>query len=135
MTVEEYKPKTSERDVQKSICEYLTLRGILHTVSDSSVAWTPKGGKRQKVRTGWPDITCILAPFGLALFIEVKSSAGLLRPSQIEMLNKLRAAGALTLVARSANDVREFVDAVLTELKGEPGRKNWIHKDGRAGQR
>lgn len=61
--------------------------------------------RQSKVSAGWPDISGVLPPAGRAFFIECKSARGRLRPGQQALLEKLAAAGALVIVARSLDEV------------------------------
>jgi hypothetical protein len=111
----------SEAAIQEDICNYLTLRGIVHSITDSS-AVIVNGRKRQsKVsQRGWPDITCAL-PDGRFLGIEVKSTGGKLRPSQVETLGRLKASGCVVIVAYSVGDVAAVVEPYLKALDAGGG--------------
>ena len=105
----------TEREIQRSICRVLDLHGIVYSVTDASRSFTPSGEIRSKVRKGWPDLTgCFCGRF---IAIECKSAKGRLRPEQKVMLARLERAGALTLVARSGNEVHEWLSGLTS--------KNW----------
>jgi hypothetical protein len=104
-----------EHQVQKAICQYLDMRGLMYFA-------IPNGGQRNKivasklkaegVKAGIPDI-CIVADDGQAFFLEVKkpvtpkSGKGTLSKVQIEMIERLKEAGAEVAVVHSVADVIE----------------------------
>lgn len=106
-----------EKDIQKTIVQYLRYRKIEVSVTNSDRTWGKWGGIRQsKVDKGHPDLTAVLPVMvggerlGLALYIEVKTPTGSLKPEQKEKLAALDASGALCLVARSLDDVMRVVE-------------------------
>lgn len=99
-----WKRSASEGDIQSAICQLLTLKRNPFSVTDSSL-YFDGGRPRRKVKaSGWPDIAACL-PGGRLLAIEVKSARGKLRPAQQVVLERLREAGALVVIARDVNDV------------------------------
>ena len=107
MISEEYRKKLKrpEREVQRAICEYLTLCKIPFSITDATAVLNLQGKRvTSKARLGWPDITAVL-PEGRALFIECKSTIGRVRPEQASMHKILEAQGAVVIVARSIDDV------------------------------
>lgn len=114
----ELRHNATEKETQAAICEYLTLRGIVFSVTDAARFRTKAGHVHySKVTEGWPDIVAVLPLGGWAdgavgafWGIEVKSATGKLREAQTAMHDKLRKAGALVLVARSVQDVIDFLD-------------------------
>jgi len=102
----------SEAQIQRDICKYLTIRQIPFSVTDASRSFTPSGNIRQKVRTGWPDISAVLKG-GQAFFIECKRKG--LKPTAIQERTHeaLRKQGAIVIVASSANDVLEALKSIV----------------------
>ena len=49
-------------------------------------------------------------PIGVAFFIEVKSATGRLSSGQEEQLKQLRATGAVAIVARGLDEVRNVIN-------------------------
>lgn len=119
----------TEAQIQRTITDWLTIAGIPFTVTDAAhvtIQGVTRG--RSKIRTGWPDITACLPPDGTLLAIECKSARGKLRPEQVETIAQLQDAGALTVVARSVEDVTEAVCRFLTPLtayRDIDGRKDF----------
>lgn len=68
-------------------------------------------------RNGLPDIVAVY--HGRALAIECKSPTGRLRPLQLHELGRARHAGAIGIVARSVDDVRDVLDHIDAEVNGE----------------
>ena len=103
-----------EHLVQKAICQYLDLRGVLYFS-------VPNGGQRNKIvaaklkaegaKAGIPDL-CIIHD-GMAFFLEVKrpkslgGAKGRLSPVQKEMIGKIEEAGGEVKVVYSVADVIE----------------------------
>ena len=114
-----------EKDVQKAICEYLKLMGIVFSKTDASRTFSKDGiPRRSKVTPDWPDVSAVLPmkleiagklqPIGIAFYIEVKRPKGsLIREGQKERLSQLRATGAIAIIARSVGDVKLVVDKYL----------------------
>lgn len=109
MTSEQYQKqaKHPERDVQAAICQYLTLNKIPYSITDATAVLNLQGKRvASKARRGWPDLTCV-AGGGRAVFIEVKSSTGRVRPEQDAVHAELRKQGAIVIVARNIQDVED----------------------------
>lgn len=107
-----------EKDIQAQIVAYLKIKGIEHTVTNADRTWGKGGGVRQsKVVKGWPDISGVLPvkvaglKVGLALYVEVKTRNGTIKPEQRETLNSLANAGAACVLARDVEDVVWLVAA------------------------
>lgn len=103
----------SEQAIQKQILDYLRFRKIL--------AWkNPSVGVYVRARNtyipstnrGSADILGIL-PGGRLIAVEVKKSSGRLSSHQELWLDQVRAAGALTVVARSVEDVERALQGVI----------------------
>ena len=114
------KQHATEAQIQRTITDWLTLAGIPFTVTDAAhvtINGVTKG--RAKIRRGWPDVTACLPPDGTLLAIECKSVRGRLRPEQVETIAQLEDAGALTVVARSLEDVTDAVGGYGYEYFGD----------------
>ena len=100
--------KVSESAILKSCLHYLNLRGIEAFRMNTGMAMLPgRGGKLQPVRfgkKGLPDI-CGYLDGGRALFVEVKSATGKLRPEQVVFLERAERCGCKVVVARSVDDL------------------------------
>lgn len=99
-----------EQDLVRTCLQYLALRGI--------PAWRANCGAmkvgRRYVRfgtPGQPDILGLLGPNGRLLCVELKSPRGRLRPEQRAWLEAAGKAGALCVVARSLQELREALAA------------------------
>lgn len=58
---------------------------------------------------GFSDLFGFRIPDGKAVFIEVKSLSGTVRPEQSNFIEKMRLYGALAGVARSVKDARDII--------------------------
>jgi len=67
---------------------------------------------------GFPDLAGVL-PNGKFFAIELKTDKGRLSPEQIEWITKLNHSGAIAVVLRSKDEIREFV-ASASKMKGPP---------------
>jgi Holliday junction resolvase len=59
---------------------------------------------------GRPDLLVVVPPYGRALAVEVKSPGGRLTPKQQVMLEQIKAAGGVTVVAYSLDDVQKALE-------------------------
>ena len=66
-------------------------------------------GRKQATAAGWPDL--VILGKGRALFVELKSETGRIRPEQVETLRRLAEAGCETAVWRPRD-----LPAVLASL-------------------
>lgn len=67
---------------------------------------------------GFPDLAGVL-PSGKFFAIEIKTDKGRLSPEQVEWITKLNLSGAIAVVLRSKDEIREFV-ASAAKMKGPP---------------
>ena len=97
-----------ESDIQKSILQYLQMKGHLVKRNQSGVMQKQYGDKTHFVRmgaAGWPDIIG-WSKEGRPIGIEVKSRKGKTTPEQDHMLDKIKSLpGAFSFVARDVQDV------------------------------
>lgn len=98
----------SESEIQKSILDYLRMRGHLVKRNQSGVMTKQYNGKTHYVRmgeAGWPDIIG-WSKNGHAIGIEVKSRKGKTTPEQDQILARIGSIpNALAFVARDLQDV------------------------------
>lgn len=104
----------TEREIHKTIAEILDRLGLIwcHVPNEGVRTWkTAALLKSLGMKKGVPDVLIFSPPpiggFGAA--IEVKTTRGRLSEEQREWLNMLSAIGWKTLVARSVDDVRNFL--------------------------
>ena len=128
ITAAAFQATASEAEIQQAITDWLTAHHVPHSVTDASRVFGPDGEpRRSKVEEGWPDITGVLPPSGRAFFIECKRATGRFRPGQKPMLARLRAAGALVIIARRPDDVIKEIQSAKRDTgerddeKGETG--------------
>ncbi len=100
--------KTPEAKVSAAVDRYLKSIGALNLRTSAGVA---QFGERKVMMgaAGTSDRTCCIG--GRFVAIEIKSATGKPTPSQEQYLARVRAAGGVAIVARSAEDVK----AALTE--------------------
>jgi hypothetical protein len=113
MSLAEYRSIGREDDLRAAVVQWLTIKGICASITDSGlfVVEGERVGRSASV-DGWPDISGCL-PSGRFLGIELKSKGGKLRPAQTVILERLRASGALIVIAKS---LEEVVRAIEKEL-------------------
>lgn len=88
-----FKPKILEKDVTRSVREYLKMMRIFHWK-----VWQGMGSK--------PGVSDIIAlDTGRAIFIEVKTPTGKLSPKQEEFLFNVNYHGGIGVVVRSVDDM------------------------------
>jgi hypothetical protein len=99
-----------EKDVQKQILDYLTLRRVFHWRSNNTPVYdTQRGAFRRFVGLkGIPDIICLL-PKGKTLLIECKSDKGKMSIEQRDFQIECCRLGHLYIVARSIEDIQAYV--------------------------
>lgn len=101
------KIKISEKDAQKSILHYLSLRKYIYWRTNNAPVYdTGFGGFRKMAthsRKGVADIYVLKN--GVSYFIEVKGSSGKLSEDQILFKSDVEKEGGIFIVARSIDDV------------------------------
>lgn len=112
---------TPEGLIQNAICLYLETRtDLFFWVSKTQGTYDPTRRTFRKMgrwnRKGVPDITAVLDD-GRMLLIEVKSKTGRLSKEQKEFHKKVEELGAMVIVARSVEDVKNRLDA---SMMGDP---------------
>lgn len=96
-------PKSTEKNTQKSILEYLTAKRIFHFRQNSGAFKTESGGFYRMGAVGCPDIICVVG--GQFIGIEVKDIKGRLNENQVRFKEDLERAGGIYIVARSIDDI------------------------------
>ena len=97
-----------EKDIQKQIADWLTLRGIFwYRNNTGAVAGEYKGRKRfiRFGSAGAPDIVCVIK--GCYIGIEVKRPGGKQTPDQAAFQDQLILAGGNYVLAESLEDVKD----------------------------
>ncbi|WP_052000084.1 VRR-NUC domain-containing protein [Schleiferilactobacillus shenzhenensis] len=99
-----------EQDIQRAIIDALNTVGCR--------VWRTNAGKIQKdgyfiqaLPAGYPDISGFRKRDGKAVFIEVKTATGKLRPAQKEFANEIQHYNVLYGVARSVEDAIAIVNS------------------------
>lgn len=104
-----------EREIVISIIEYLNRQDIFAWVVKTQGTFDPiKKQFRRPAKhylTGQPDISAIL-PGGRYMGLEVKVKKGRVAPHQTAFLKRIEAAGGLSAVVRSVEDVIAILDGV-----------------------
>lgn len=95
------------------MAEAAVVKGVTRELDARGAWWVNIHGSAYG-RNGIPDILAIYR--GHALLIECKSATGRLRPLQRYEMGRAAAAGAVTIVARSRDDVRQALHAIDAEL-------------------
>jgi len=106
-----------EAAIQKSIRDYLDLRGVVYAVTDARTVQTKDGPRQCVSPEGWPDLTALLPVTGRLWAIEVKTETGNLREAQTDMLALIEASGGLVTVARDCLVIREILNQHLAQFK------------------
>lgn len=103
-----------ESDIQRSILDYLALLRILCWRNNSGAVALGEGKSRRYVRYGQKgssDILGVLPPSGRLLCIEVKRPGNRPTEHQTAWLERMRAAGAVCVVAYGIEDVQRVLRA------------------------
>ncbi len=96
-----------EKEIQKSILDYLRIKGYLCKRNNAGMAFSTYNGKRRAFivgASGWPDIEVIL-PGGCYCGIEVKTRKGIQSEVQKRVEQSIKKVGGRYLIARSIDDV------------------------------
>lgn len=95
-----------EKDIQKQIIDYLTIKNIFHWRNNTTGIYDPVRHtfrKNKNVMNGIPDIICIIN--GQFVGIEVKSETGKQSPEQKKFEEMCVSKGGKYILARSVEDV------------------------------
>lgn len=105
-----------ESEIQKSIMDYLDYRGILAWRNNMGAVMHSVKGEvkyRKNPNKGQPDITALYC--GLHVGIEVKAAKGRQTKEQLDWQQRLENNGAIYILARSVDDVKEALDSLRLE--------------------
>lgn len=109
-----------ERDLQKTIWEYLTWNKVFAWIDDQPMI-KPGTGRFRCWHPSSSGVSDILGIFrGIPLAIEVKVGRNILAQNQVEFQEKFRRAGGIAFRANSIESVKEQLNAWATE-KGLDG--------------
>lgn len=114
----QFRKEPLERQIEIAILEYLNMKNIFAWKVKTQGTYDPAAKKFRKPSKyylrGQPDITAIL-PGGKFLGIEVKSRLGRLSKYQQSFHRRIVESGGSVLVARSIDDVAEFLKTKETK--------------------
>jgi hypothetical protein len=99
--------EVSEKLIQKSILDYLRIKGYLCKRNNAGRAFYEYKGKKSSFsvgESGWPDVEGITKD-GKYFGIEVKARRGVLSDNQIRIGGEITKNNGIWFVARSLDDV------------------------------
>ena len=102
--------KSTEKDTQKAILQYLEAKKVFHWRNNSGAIQSEYKGKSRFMRYGYsgsPDIIAVVG--GRFIGIEVKDIKGKMNPNQEIFKENLEKAGGLYLLAKSIDDVMKIL--------------------------
>ena len=110
--------KVKESDIQQAILEWLAYKRIFHYRNNTGAFPFEYNGKKRYVRfskKGSPDIYCIVScrKIGIIIGIEVKADTGKQSQDQCEFQREFEAAGGYYCIARSIEDVENYIEYAL----------------------
>lgn len=92
-----------EKDIQRTIIEYLSYKGIFHWKQNNAGIKKPNGSYIPAGKLGIPDIICVIN--GRFVGIEVKTKTGKQSEHQARFQQELEEAGGKYILARDLDDV------------------------------
>jgi hypothetical protein len=110
-----------ENEVLADLLEWLTLKRIVHTLTEAKRSYNEHGQLVRRVAPGWPDVTAAVPLWRASGFgpgvspgqlwgIEAKrATGGALSLDQAETLSRLWESGALVVIARSVECLEEVL--------------------------
>jgi len=103
--------KVSEKEIQKTILDYLHLRGIFAWRNNTGAFRSVYNGKERFHRFGTPGSGDILGltKQGKFFSIEVKAPGNKVTPDQERFMTEVRANQGIAFVAYSVDDVEAFI--------------------------
>lgn len=115
-----------ESEIERAILDALFWRSdVLVWKSHVGVArLVGRGGRVRPVQfglAGQADISGVIEPWGVALFVEVKRPGEVQRATQVLFEQRVRAAGAVYFVATSVNDAMQRLNDTIAELRSRFG--------------
>ena len=116
-----FKVKESEANIQKAILDYARAKGI--TMRRMNVIGTPfvRNGItyfRKAPNVGMADIHCeyFVAGLPISVWLECKTKAGKLSPSQIKFRDGVNHYGGFYFVVRSIEDVEDALHHIIAKV-------------------
>lgn len=114
-------PIISEKLIEKSILQWLSVKGIKAWKNHSVGIFDPRQGQFRAIRgqftqKGTADILGIL-PDGKFLAIEVKSEKGRVTDEQAQFIDDILHRNGFAIIARSLDEVIAAVTAYLDEME------------------
>jgi len=101
---------TPEGLIQASILRWLKHHDIFHWRSNNTGVWDPTRKLFRKSPNTMKGVSDILGVFqGRLLAIEVKSAKGRISPEQEQFLSQINQEGGVAFVARSIQDVEDYL--------------------------
>jgi hypothetical protein len=101
------KPEIPEREIQKSILQYLGYKGYVCKRNNAGMMFSTYKGRDRAIKigeAGWPDIEGMTKQ-GRYFGLEVKTRKGVLSDNQKRVGERILASGGMWLVVRSVEDV------------------------------
>ncbi len=106
----------SEKQIENQILNWLEWKRVYAWKTKTTGTYDPATkrfrGASRLYRTGVADIIGILPDNGRLFAIEVKTKTGRLQENQKTFLSEIKARGGLALVARSLEDVEDFIEDI-----------------------
>lgn len=98
---------STEKETQKDIIQYLTLKGIFCYRQNSGAFKTESGGFYKMGVVGAPDIVAVIK--GRYIALEVKDAKGVQNDNQKRFQSSIEASGGIYRVIRSLDEVINLV--------------------------
>ena len=114
------KIRIPEKDIQKSVLDYLEKRGVMawRNNSGATAGLRPESGKHFFIRYGTPGSPDIIAVIeGYFVGIECKASGGKQRPDQKAFEENLLAAGGIYLLVTSFDEAIEAIEDCIRRVR------------------
>lgn len=100
----------TEATLQKQCNEYLRKRGILYFHPEKG-----RSNMQTTHRAGWPDM--MIFRDSKALFVELKSETGKLRPEQVQKMGELVREGFECKVCRKFQEFKNILEDIHTKYE------------------
>lgn len=106
--------KDTEHNIQSSIIDYLSKKGIFHYRNNSGAVKTEDRFVRYGT-PGSPDIICVIS--GRYVGIEVKTDTGRQNASQKAFQESLLACGGIYFLVHNIDEAMEAIEDCITRLR------------------
>lgn len=108
---------STEKETQKAVLDYLSLKGIFHYRQNSGAFKTDRGGFYRMGASGAPDIVAVvnICYIGVYVALEIKDIHGKLNDNQIKFKEDLEKSGGFYFIIRSLEDCINALDNVKRE--------------------